>query len=293
MKKLIPYCLTALIAPSIHGAIVFNDTFDDGGYTDGADPTDAAWHGTTGNSAIEIFGSDLSLRSGTSGRGIHAEFSTQTLSSIGDKITATFNFTTPATVGTGKSGAFRIGLFNSNGNTIHQQDGLGSSEAAWDNVIGNMVDLDIGSTGSENFQFREKGITVGNSKLLGTTSGFSSQGSGGEDVNYVFAANTAYTGTYSIEMTGASEWEIRSSLDDGNINDFEIRTVSALNTSSYDILAFHVNSSTFGSTSNGGDADNGIDFQGVSVEFDGAVPEPSSTLLALLGGLMCFKRRRA
>ncbi|MDB4304828.1 PEP-CTERM sorting domain-containing protein, partial [Akkermansiaceae bacterium] len=285
--------LAMLLAPAVNGAVIFNDSFDDGGFTNGADATDTAWHGTTGNSAIEIFGGDLSLRSGTSGRGLHAEFSTQSLSTIGDKITATFNFTTPATIATvAKGGAFRIGLFNSNGETIHTQDGNSSSDAAWNNVLGNMVDLDVNTAGSENFQFREKPIGLVGDRLLGTTSGFVSQGSGGEAINYVFAASTAYTGTYSIEMTGASEWMIRSSLDDGAISDFEIRTVTSLNTSSYDILAFHVNSATFGSTNAGGDADNGIDLQSVSVEFDG-VPEPSSALLSLIGGLMCFKRRRA
>ncbi|MDB4354161.1 PEP-CTERM sorting domain-containing protein [Akkermansiaceae bacterium] len=290
--KTVPLCLSALVAPSAYGVVVFDDSFADGGFTNGTDATDTAWHGTTGNSAIEIFAGDLSLRSGTSGRGLHAEFSTQVLSTIGDKITATFNFTTPATIGTNKGGAFRIGLFNSNGETVHTEDGLSSSDARWDNVIGNMVDLDVATAGSENFQFREKGVTAGNSKLLGTTSGFVSQGSGGEDTNYVFAINTSYIGTYSIEQTGASEWMISSSLDDGVTNDFETRTVTSLNTSSYDILAFHVNSETFGSTNAGGEADNGIDFQSVSVEFEG-VPEPSSALLSLLGGMMAFRRRRA
>ncbi|MEN8853371.1 MAG: PEP-CTERM sorting domain-containing protein [Akkermansiaceae bacterium] len=293
MKKLIPFCMTALVMQSAHGVIVFNDSFTDGGFTDGADATDTAWHGTTGDSAIEIFGGDLSLRSGTSGRGLHAEFSTQTLSSIGDKITATFNFTTPVTIATvAKGGAFRIGLFNSNGETIHTQDGNSSQDAAWNNVLGNMVDLDVNTAGSENFQFREKPAGLIGNRLLGTTSGFVSQGSGGEPTNYVFAANTSYTGTYSIEQTGASEWMIRSSLDDGVTSDFEIRTVTSLNTSSYDILAFHVNSATFGSVNSSGVADNGIDFQNVTLEFEG-VPEPSSALLSLLGGMMAFRRRRA
>lgn len=291
-KKYTSLCFTALMVPNVNAAIVFNDSFDDGGFTDGADLTDTAWHGTTGDSAIEIFGGDLSLRSGTSGRGLHAVFPTQTLSMVGDKITASFTFTTPTTVGASKSGAFRIGLFNSNGETIHTQDGNSSSDAAWNNVLGNMVDLDIATGGSENFQFREKPLGLTGNRLLGTTGGFVSQGSGGEATNYVFAANTTYTGTYSIEQTGVSEWMIRSSLDDGAISDFEIRTVTSLNTSNYDILAFHVNSETFGSTNAGGDADNGIDFQNVTLEFDG-VPEPSSILLSLIGGMMCFKRRRA
>lgn len=293
MKKLLPASLTILLAPSAHSAVVFSDSFDDGGYTDGVDASDTAWYGTTGNSAIEIFDGNLSLRSGTSGRGIHAVFAPQTLASIGDKITASFTFSTPATIGSGKSGAIRIGLFDSNGGSIHTQTGNGSSDAAWNSVLGNMVDLDVATSGSENFQFRSKGTTTGN-KLLGTTSGFVSQGSGGEDTNYSFAANTSYTGTYTIEMTGLSEWQISSSLNDGTINDFEIRTVDSLVTSNYDILAFHVNSNTFGSTNGSGSADNGIDFQNVTLESEiNLVPEPSSALLSLLGGISLLRRRRA
>jgi len=294
MKKRNITSLALLIAPAMHGAIVFNDSFDDGGFTDGADATDTAWHGTTGNSAIEIFGGDLSLRSGTSGRGLHAVFAPQTISTIGDKITATFTFTTPATVNVG-SANFRVGLFDSNGATIHLQDGNSSTDAAWNTVIGNAFDYDTNINGTQNFQFREKptGLTTG--RLLGTTTGLVSQGSGGEAPpnQYSFAPNTSYTGTYSIEMTGASEWDIRASLTDGVFNDFEVRTRTTQVTDTFDILAFHVNSNTFGSTNGSGDADNGIDFQNVTLEAEIAplIPEPSSALLSLLGGMIVLRIR--
>lgn len=292
--SLIP-ALLCTCATSSFATVIFNDSWADGGFTNGVDAADTEWHGTTGDSAIEIYGAgnDLSLRSGTSGRGIHAVFSTQTLTNIGDKITATFTFTTPTTIGTAKSASFRIGLFDSNGETIQTEDGNSSTDSRWDTVIGNMVDLDIGTGGAENFQFREKPTGLTGGRLLGTTSGFVSQGSGGEATNYVFAANTSYTGTYSIEKTGASEWMIYSSLDDGNILDFETRTVTSIVTSDYDILAFHVNSDTFGSTNASGVADNGIDFQNVNLQF---VPEPSSfaTIFGAIAlGFSACRRKRS
>lgn len=290
-KNLIPLLLFTCTSSSF-ALVVFDDSWADGGFTNGADATDTAWYGTTGNSAIEIFGAgnDLSLRSGTSGRGLHAVFTTQSITNIGDTLTATYNFTTPTTIGS-STASFRVGLFDSNGETVHTQDGLSSTNAAWNNVTGNAFDMDVNSGATNNLQFREKGVTT-TARLLGSTSGMTSQGSGGD--SYTFTANTAYTGTYAIAKTGASEWQITATLSDGGgLLSEETRTITSIVTSDYDILAFHVNSNTFGSVNTNNVADNGIDFQSVNLQF---VPEPSSFAMifgAIALGFSVCRRKRA
>src|SRR5687767_11277753 len=102
------------MAPAAPAAIIVNDSWADGGRTDGADPLDSNWWTSSSSNGIEVGVGSLGMVTGSSGRGIHTVFPTQTLSNIGDKIVATYTFTTPATVGSGASG-FRAGLFDTLG----------------------------------------------------------------------------------------------------------------------------------------------------------------------------------
>jgi hypothetical protein len=95
-------------------ALIVDDSWADGGRNNGADPLDTDWWTSTGSTAIEVSVGSLGLVTGTSGRGIHGTFTPQTLN-VGDTLTATFTFTTPATVGTNAQSAFRIGLFDTLG----------------------------------------------------------------------------------------------------------------------------------------------------------------------------------
>src|SRR5688572_5795918 len=96
----------ALASPAVATTIV-DDSWADGGRSNGADPFDSNWWTSAASAGIEVSTGSLGMVTGSSGRGIHTVFPTQSLSNIGDSLVATYTFTTPATVGTGQTGAFR------------------------------------------------------------------------------------------------------------------------------------------------------------------------------------------
>ena len=308
MKKLLLtlFCFGASCAYA-NTSIIFNDSWADGGYTDGADATDTAWYGTTGSSALDSNSYTstvnlLSARSGSSGRGFHGVFASQSIANVGDKITVTYSFTTPATVGD-KSSALRVGFFNSNGATaqnpnndsggspraivgdpIHTQSSLGSTDNGWDTVYGESVDLDANYTGTSNFGFKSKTSSVATGRLLNSTSGWTSQGSN-VDGAYTMAANTSYVGTFSIENMGGDLYDLSASISSaGTELASETREGKTIAANTFDIIAFNHSSNAFGSTNASGVADNGIDYTNIQVAYTQAVPEPSAYAL-LLGGV--------
>ena len=114
MKPVFPLFVAAgILAPAMALAVVFDDSWADGGRNNGADPLDADWWTSSSSSAIEVSVGSLGLVTGTSGRGIHGTFAPQTLG-IGETLRATYTFRTPATVGTVLSAAFRVALMDFN-----------------------------------------------------------------------------------------------------------------------------------------------------------------------------------
>src|SRR5687767_6463349 len=94
----------SLAATSLHAQVtttIVNDSWTDGGRTDGADLLDSDWWTSSSTSGIEVSTGSLGMVTGTTGRGIHTVFPTQTLANVGDSLKATYTFATPATVGTG------------------------------------------------------------------------------------------------------------------------------------------------------------------------------------------------
>ena len=304
MKKLLLtlLCFGASCAYA-NTSIIFNDSWADGGYTNGADATDTAWYGTTGSSALDSNSYTstvnlLSARSGSSGRGFHGVFASQSIASVGDKITVTYSFTTPATVGD-KSTALKVGFFNSNGATaanpnndsegspraivgdpIHTQSSLGSTDTGWDTVYGEAVDLDANFSGTSNFGFKSKTSAVATGRLLNSSTGWTSQGSN-VDGAYTIVANTSYTGTFSIENVGGDLYDLSASISSGGSElASETREGKTIAANTFDIVAFNHSSNAFGSTNSGGVADNGIDYTNIQVAFT-QVPEPSAYALLL------------
>ena len=289
-------------------SIIFNDSWADGGYTDGADATDTAWYGTTGSSALDSNSYTstvnlLSARSGSSGRGFHGVFASQSITSVGDKITVTYSFTTPATV-TEKTSALRVGFFNSNGATaqnhnyddedppvaravvgdpIHTQSSLNSTDNGWNTVYGESVDLDANYSGTSNFGFKSKTSSVATGRLMNSTTGWTSQGSN-VDGAYSITANKSYVGTFSIENMGGDLYDLSASISfEGTEIASETREDKTIAANTFDIIAFNHSSNAFGSTNSSGVADNGIDYTNIQVSFT-QVPEPSAYAL-LLGGV--------
>src|SRR5688572_2914192 len=157
------------LTTSLHAAIIVNDSWADGGRDNGADALDSNWWTSANSNGIEVAVGSLGMVTGTSGRGIHTIFPTQTLANVGDKLTATYTFRTPATIGSGAAGAFHVGLFDTLGRAGLNADvsassgspnalyGLFSANEA--GLPGYMLDMDVG-TGSEDLNFRQLDTAV-------------------------------------------------------------------------------------------------------------------------------------
>ena len=149
-------------------------------------------------------------------------------------------------------------------------------------------------------------------RLTTTTGGFDGQGSGPDFGAGTIEALTDYTATLSIELLASGDYEIRSSVDGGNLTAAATEAVdtilaasagteAGLDTTVFDLLVFSASSDAFG-IPNSADADgdgaldddNGITFTSLLVTSSiTAIPEPSSlALLGLIGCAGLVRRRR-
>jgi hypothetical protein len=283
--------------------MIVNDSFADGGRDNGTDPLDSNWWASSSINGIEVAAGSLGMVTGSSGRGIHTIFPTQTLSNVGDKLVATYTFTTPATVGSGGSGGFRVGLFDTLGRTELDADITASSgspnpvyglfSTPTDALPGYMMDMDVG-TGSEDINFRQHDIVptaaTPTGRLMGTTTGFTSISPSGPDGAYTLAPNTTYTGSLTVTRSSATEMQLTGTLGSAG------HTVTdAFDSDKFGMLAFWSNSNLFGASATPGEANNGIDFSNVRVEFI-PVPEPGTAWLMVMAltaiGAQTALRRR-
>jgi hypothetical protein len=282
------------MATVAQAAIIVNDSWADGGRDDGADPLDSNWWTSSSPNGIEVSVGSLGMVTGSSGRGIHTVFPTQTLANVGDKLIATYTFTTPATVGrTTGAAVFRVGLFDTLGRAGLNQDIVSSSTQPYSDygyfgtntpaLPGYMFDMDIG-TGTEDLNFRQhdtvQTVSTPTGRLMGTTTGFTSVSPSGPDGAYTIAANTTYTGSFTIERTSATELELTGTLGSAT------HTVTdAFDSVDIGMLAFWANSNIFGVSNVPGEDNNGIDFSNVTIEFD-PIPEPSAAALMAMAGML-------
>lgn len=283
-----------MLAPALafSQTTIVDDSFADGDRT-ATGPLQADWwssSSTSGNS-IEIAPGALGLVTGTSGRGIHATFAPQTVG-LGETITVSYTFTTPATVGNNKSTALKAALmdFNNAGLAADLSSSSSSVNPLYVGQPGYMSDFDVNKTdGTDDISIREHDQSSGLGRFLGTTSEWINSGSS-SDAGYSFAANTEYVGVFSVFRTGADSVEIFSSMSQGaSLLDSHTRSYSSGIANNFGMFGIWVNSNTFGST-NGDDPDNGITLSNFKV----VVPEPSSFALAI-GGLLSLAvwRRKA
>ncbi len=257
----------AMVVQAAKAGVLVDDRFADGGRDNGDDPMDTNWWTTTNSSAIEVAEGALGLVSGGSGRGIRTTFDAQTLSA-GQSIKATFEFVTPVSVGSDRDSAFRVGLYDKLGRAELEGDLSASSKqpnTTYDGLPGYMIDFDVQlqNPADANINIRKhKADTQG--RLLGTTKGYKSLGNGGEP--YQFEAEQTYTGTIALKNTG-SGIEISGSLshDGAVLSEYSV-VDDGSDTSTIGMLAFHVNSKTFGSSKKTNTPDNGIDFRHVKIE---------------------------
>jgi hypothetical protein len=295
--------LLIALAPTARAAIIVNDSWADGGRSNGADPLDTNWWSSvsSSNNSVDVSVGSMSMVTGSAGRGIHTVFPTQTLANIGDKLVATYTFTTPATIGTtGGSGAFRVGLFDTLGRAGLDADVASSSgtpnslfgyfATSTVGLPGYMLDMDV-ATGTEDISFRQLDTPVTAStptgRLLGTTTGFTQLSPTGVDGGYTFTANTTYTGSFSMTRVSATDMQVA-----GTLGAYSHSNTDAFDSSSVGMLAFWANSNIFGSSPNLGAADNGIHFSNIKIEFV-PVPEPATlTMVGIVGLLLTVNTAR-
>ena len=257
---------STMSGPATPGTI-FNDSFTDGGRDNGADETDSNWWTTTNSSAIEVADGYLGLVSGGSGRGIRTTFDAQTLEN-NQKLQATFTFTTPATVGEDRDSALRVGMYNKLGRAELEGDLSASSKkpnVAYDRLPGYMIDFDINlkDASAANIDVRKhKADKQG--RLLGTTKGYTRLGGGGDA--YQFEPDTTYTGTMSVQKSQNGVVISGSLSHEGKLLSEFSFTDEGSDVNDFGMLAFHVNSKTFGSSKKTNTPDNGLDFTNIKLE---------------------------
>ncbi|MGJ8639385.1 MAG: polysaccharide lyase family 7 protein [Opitutaceae bacterium] len=252
------------------GGILINDSFaDDNLASTGA--LDADWWGTSGTSAREIDPGVLGLRSGTSGRGLHGTFSPQTLG-VGDAITATLSFTTPATVGTDRDGAFKFALADLN-DPLLAADTTSSSKSVnplFQNLPAYMINFDVNMTDdSENIGFSEHIAGNPEGRFLGTNNEWEEL-SAGPAAAYKFLASTDYVVEITLTRTNTGIMDIAASLSLASggapLASYSASDSDGTIANNFGMLGAWVNSNTFGSTNGGNVPDNGIDFTNVTIE---------------------------
>jgi hypothetical protein len=290
----------ALASTSVRAVTVVDDSWADAGRNNGADPNDANWWTSSAAAGIEVSAGSLGMVTGTAGRGIHMIFPTQTLT-IGDTLTATYTFTTPATLGTAQTGGFRVGLFDTLNRSGLDADITSSSaspnslyglySSSTPGLPGYMLDMDVG-TGAEDLNIRQLDTPVNvpattpTGRLMGTTTGFTSLGDGPNGA-YTFAPNTQYTGSLSLTRLDVDNMQITGTLGTATFS-----VTDAFDSKFYGMLAFWGNSNVFGTSSTANTADNGIDFSNVKIEFTPA-PEPGALSMLAIGSVVLAARRRA
>ncbi|QDS99958.1 PEP-CTERM sorting domain-containing protein [Adhaeretor mobilis] len=305
-----------MLATSLRAATttIVDDSFADGDFAK-TGALDTNWWTSSSSSGKEISVGSLGLVTGTSGRGIHTVFPTQSLTNIGDSLKASYSFTTPATIDTsgGNGSALRIGLYDTLGRAgldadISASSGSPNDLYGWGIAVGGpgtlaipgyMLDMDVFNDGEAanatesdlNFRAHASNTVTGTGRLMATTSGFDSVPSSGPDVGYTFSPNTDYEGSFMVTRISATEFELTATLSGTSVGTSGAFSASHTTTDEFDsdsfgFLGFHTNSNKFGSSNSAGDADNGIDFSNIKIEFS-QVPEPSSMIL-LMGAMFAI-----
>lgn len=253
--------------PAVVG-VIMDDSFADGDRSGGADAAGGVWWTTSAGSAIDIEPGKLGLVAGNSGRGIRTTFEPQTLDT-GQTLKASFTFATPVTVGFDRQDAFRVGFHDRLERAELEADLVASSgtpNEIYNGLPGYMVTFDVNreDPALNNIDIRRHIPIKTIGRLMGTYKGYDLLAEGGP--SFMFEPNRTYSGVVSLTKTNAG-LEISSELsnEDGVITNFSHLDPDSI-VNNFGMMAFHVNSKTFGFSSSPGETDNGIEFSNVKLE---------------------------
>ena len=271
-KKSAPFIFSALLAPSIANAqIIVNDSWEDGDRLKTGE-LDANWWSSSnsnGNS-VEFETGSLGLISGTSGRGLHATFAPQDLA-IGDILVVTTTFTTPTTVGTGGSGAFKFALmdFNNAGLAADLLSSTDEPNPLYTSLPGYMLEFDVNKAdATDDTGIRKHTVPNLSGRFLATSSEWTSMGSSA-DKDYAILADTEYVCVFTLTRTAEDSMQIFGALsqDGVRLDSFTATDASGI-ANNIGMLGIWANSNIFGSTTTSDIPDNGISLSNLTVELN-------------------------
>ena len=248
--------------------IIMDDRFTDGDRQGGADEADGVWWTTSATSAIDIVPGKLGLVSGGAGRGIRTTFTPQTLS-VGQTLQAKVAFTTPKTVGFDRMDALRFGFHDRLERAELEADLSASSGAPneiYNGLPGYMFTFDVNrqDPALNNVEVRRHIRKKRLGRLMGTYQGYMLLAEGGN--SFTFTPNTAYEGVFQIRKTeNGLLLYAKLQNEEGEMTSFSYEDEGS-DVNHFGMLAFHVNSKTFGSSSAPGQDDNGLTFSQVKLE---------------------------
>ena len=269
--------------------IITDDSFTDG-LRASTGALEAEWwsSNSTGANSVEVYGGQLGLVTGTSGRGIHGTFSPRTLLA-GDTLQATLTFTTPETVGDDRGSAFKFALmdFNDPGLAADLSSSSQSVNPLYSSLPGYLIDFDVNTGEEADTSIRKHDTPNEVGRFLGTTSEWSGLGSS-EDAGYAFTPNTEYVVVISVTRTGEDSADVSASLSQGGtVLDTHTESDSSEIANNFGMLGIWVNSNTFGATNTHGESeDNGITFSNIKVELLDPAPTPPALTIQYSDGMI-------
>ncbi|HSI09325.1 MAG: PEP-CTERM sorting domain-containing protein [Rariglobus sp.] len=262
------YCLAlgavfGFIAPVSAQVTLVNETFADGGRTNGVDAGDIAWYslgatGQTGNTVVANanFTSGQAFRfTSTSGNNVAVgNFSAVTLAGVGDYIEFSVQMRFTGTLGTAGP---MIGLFDSKG-TYQAADGFGAANfTAVADDVGYKSTKSIPNSTSD-VVIKSQNATASFSSANGTT--LTTGTSGG-----AIAANTLYSMLFRVELLAGDQLSITSTFNGGST----VTTTTGALTKTFDEAIF--------SASGGAGGGGTVDFSSLLITTNvSSVPEPST-----------------
>lgn len=248
MRPRLTLFVAALLPAAASATVIVNDST-------WTNPSANAWvggsrgfnfHGSSGNSGnLFLSSNQLSLATGTSGRGLSDSSPRQTLDFVGDSLTATVSFriTGPLTP-TGTNG-FRIGLHDNSGGTPITESGYGNSNAIFVGWKGKMAAATVNFADATPTAILTK--PASSNALIGTTGDFVPLGQSGIDQtpnnNSAFTAGVTYAATATFTRIDGG-LNIANQLTGGSVGDIFNFSADDLPdpTLAFTTLAYHVNS---------------------------------------------------
>ena len=271
-----------LAASTTQAAVVFDDTFEDGGRTNGSDPTDIVWYVANQNITLGVVNNSFAGGSSTKAlqadqgttdafKRVMGQFSSTSLAD-GDTLSLSFAFRSVTATPANNSNGFRFGIYNSNGTKITVDE----PSTGYNSAAGTREDDDFG------YNVRIPTGTAASPDLIDEAAGDNTLGG-------AIAPSIRNAGPTSIGVNSTAAHLIEVLIArTGSQLDFTLKydtaTVATGTDSGSIITTFDAVYFGTGSTTN-------FDYMIDNVKLE-IVPEPAALGLFAASGLLVGRRRR-